>query len=111
VKCSWVKYSWVKCSWVKCSWVKCSWVKHSWVKRSWVKCSESLSKRVSNIIRIHIDHMKFAAKRRFGLSNSFIFFWIHSLSFLCGCVFCVLLFDCVNCVLLLLCLFILIVIM
>jgi hypothetical protein len=43
--------------------VKCSGVKFKWeeVKCSWVKGSEGLSNRVSNIIRIHTDHMKFAA--------------------------------------------------
>ena len=48
------------------------------MKCSWVKCSESLSKRVSNIIRRYIDHVNFAACRGFRLLQSFIFFWFHS---------------------------------
>ena len=46
------------------------------VKYRRVKCSESLSNRVSNIIRRYIDHMNFAA---FCLSYSFMFFWFHFL--------------------------------
>jgi hypothetical protein len=66
------------------------------VKCSWVKCSESLSNRVSNIIRGYTDHMKFAAYMAF----SFIIF-LHVLlvlSYHCvyGCVFCMLLFHSVS---------------
>jgi hypothetical protein len=56
-----------------------------------VKCSEGLNNRMSNIIRRYIGHIKFA-KWLFRLSQSFILFWLHFLSFyvwlcvLCGSV-------------------------
>jgi hypothetical protein len=43
-----------------------------------VKCnSEVLSNRVSSMIRIYIDHMKFAAYMAYRLSHSVIFVWFH----------------------------------
>ena len=61
-----------------------------------VKCSESLSNRVSNIIRGYIDHVNFAAVMAFW----FIIF-LHVLLVLfyhCvyGCMFCILLFNSVS---------------
>jgi hypothetical protein len=51
------------------------------VKCSWVKCSEVPSNRVSNIIGRYIGNVKFAASWLFRFSHSFIFFWLHFLSF------------------------------
>ena len=47
------------------------------VKCSWVKCSEGLSNRVSNIIRIYIDRMKFAVYMAVSFTHSSTFFWFH----------------------------------
>ena len=73
------------------------------MKCIWVKCSESLSNRVSTIIRGYVDHMK---------SASFMVFFVYHIpscfcSFFNHCVFglcfvnCVILCTvCVDCVIL-----------
>jgi len=81
------------------------------VKCSVVKCSESLSNRVSKIIRRYTDHMKFAAYMTFVyhiLSCSFgpEFFFRYIYMFVCFACFCLIF---VNYVFLLLCLYILII--
>jgi hypothetical protein len=65
------------------------------LKCSWVKWSEDLSNRLSNIIRRYVDHMKFAALWLLRLSHSFIFFWLHSLSFYMYSYYYVFLFLCI----------------
>ena len=68
-----------------------------------MKCSESLSNRVSNIIRRYTDHMKFTAYIAFSLIiflHVLIVLFYHCIY---GCVFCVLLFNSVSYVFLLLC--------
>jgi len=71
--------------------------------------SESLSNRVSKIIRDYIDHMRFAALMAFW---SIIFLQVLLVLFyhcVYGCMFCILLFSSVSYVFLLLCLCFLIV--
>jgi len=78
------------------------------VSTSAVKCSESLSNRVSNIIRRYIDHMNFAAYMAFSfiifLRVLLVLFLNHCIY---GCKFRIFLFDFVSYVFLLVCLCIL----
>ena len=78
-----------------------------------MKCSESLSNKVSNIIRRYIDHMKFAVYVAFlsSYTYSFMFFWFFFYHCVTSCMFCILLYNSVSYVFLLLCLCILIVCM
>jgi len=74
-----------------------------------VRCNESLSNRVSNIIRGYVDHMKFAASTTFSFIiflHVLLVFFYHCVY---GCTFCILLFNSVSYIFLLLCLCILIV--
>jgi len=66
-----------------------------------VKWSESLSNRVSIIIRRYVYHMRFLLIWLFCLSHFFIFFWFYIYS----CMFFIFLFNSVNYVFLLFCMF------
>jgi len=62
-----------------------------------VKCNEVLSNRVSNIIRRHIDHMKFAAYMVFSFISFFHVLLVPFLyHFIYGCMFCMILFNFVS---------------
>jgi hypothetical protein len=70
--------------------VKCIWVKFKWVGILTIvaKGNEGLRNRVSIIIRIYIDHIKFAVYR----VVSFISFYIYTCGSIlyyciCGCLF------------------------
>jgi hypothetical protein len=76
------------------------------VSTSVVEWSEGLSNRVSIIIIRYIDQTKLPA----CLAVSFIFFFSYTpgpilYQRICGCMFCMLLFNFVNYVFLLLCMF------
>ena len=74
-----------------------------------MKCKESLSNRVSNIVRRYIDRTKFAAFMAFF--NHIFSYSLGSIFYHCiyGCMFCMLLFNFANHIFLSLCLCILIV--
>ena len=64
-----------------------------------MRCSESLSNRVSNIIRGYIDLTKLRSVLLIGLyrlSYSFMFFWVSSLSLCIRFMFRMLFFNSVS---------------
>jgi len=81
---------------------KCSEVEYkcSEVEFSWVNCSESLSNRMSDIVRRYAEHMKFAAYMAFSFIT-FIQVFFGSI-FYHLYMFCMPLFNFVNYVFLLL---------
>jgi hypothetical protein len=75
------------------------------MKFSWVKCSEVLSNRVPTIIRLYIDHMKFAAYMAYCFITFFhifgsifisIYIYIYIYIYMYGCMFCMFLFNFVK---------------